>query len=326
MHVGLVVWQIFTHSFDKFALAFDEGDDGARGSGARDYILTSGQEDRKSCFTPQMPPDHDLSDGYFDSPGFPILYTEIDFNAKCIHETDHGTNPSEIEYFEGMSSVDDHWEAEFSIPFVGNDEGVSDLSDLNCTSRDTVGLKIEYIHTTPLDNYFYPAGDPASAITYADVIFLPPPTIESCDISGTQKDAFALLESIYVTGAYFVPSTTYDIYVVLDVTTWINGSSIPARTPGTAINVTSGPTGSVPPTEIWNDPPDTGLYDIVLDVNRNGIYDEGIDVLDTDDIQVTAGFVVPEFLASLTLLAFMTVTFFACWTARKKIRANGKPA
>jgi len=37
-------------------------------------------------------------------------------------------------------------------------------------------------------------------------------------------------------------------------------------------------------------------YDIVVDVNHNGLYDAGIDALDDNEIQVTAGFfVIPEY-------------------------------
>lgn len=324
IHIGLLVREINDHTFDEFVLIFDEGDDGANGSGSRDYVLTSNQEDLKACFTPpQTVNNYNLSDGYYDG-GFVAAYTEINFDARCVHETDHATIPSEIEYIEGFAFIDDHWEVEFSVPFVGHDGGSQDVSDLNCTTSDTVGLKLQYFRQ-PASNYYYPAGSLAEIATYANLMFLPPSTIESCDNGGVQKDTFALLETVYVSGAGFIPFRTYDIYVVDDVATWVNGSSIPARVPDTAINVTSGLTGNIPPTEVWNDPPSFGLYDVIVDVNGNGKYDEGIDVLDTDDIQVTAGFIVPEFALPLALLGFMMTTFLACWTAKTKIKSYRKP-
>lgn len=48
-----------------------------------------------------------------------------------------------------------------------------------------------------------------------------------------------------------------------------------------------------------------GKYDIVVDVNGNGVYDDGVDALDDKDVQVTAGFfVIPEYLFG-TILALI---------------------
>lgn len=39
-----------------------------------------------------------------------------------------------------------------------------------------------------------------------------------------------------------------------------------------------------------------GKYDIVVDVNGNGKYDSGIDAIDSDDVQISGGFlVIPEY-------------------------------
>jgi hypothetical protein len=60
--------------------------------------------------------------------------------------------------------------------------------------------------------------------------------------------------------------------------------------------VSSDSEGNIPPTPVWSDPLTPGKYDIVVDVNGNGVYDEGIDALDDNDIEVTAGFfVIPEY-------------------------------
>jgi len=62
----------------------------------------------------------------------------------------------------------------------------------------------------------------------------------------------------------------------------------------------------------------TGKYDIVIDVNRNGHYDEGIDALDDHDIEVTAGFFIPEFPSFLILLLFLMTTLLAVIVYRRK--------
>lgn len=68
-------------------------------------------------------------------------------------------------------------------------------------------------------------------------------------------------------------------------------------------------------TEVWSSPLALGKYDVVVDVNRNGVYDMGVDALDDSDLEVTAGVVViPEFpvamlvliLAGLSVLALIT--------------------
>lgn len=37
IHIGYLLWAIYTHQVDRFAIIFDEGDDGSYGSGTRDY-------------------------------------------------------------------------------------------------------------------------------------------------------------------------------------------------------------------------------------------------------------------------------------------------
>ena len=46
-------------------------------------------------------------------------------------------------------------------------------------------------------------------------------------------------------------------------------------------------------------------------MNDNGKYDAGIDTLDNNDIEITAGFIVPEFPANTTLPLFIFFTLLA---------------
>lgn len=118
------------------------------------------------------------------------------------------------------------------------------------------------------------------------------PTVESCDSAGIKKDSFNPGETVYANGSGYCPSTTYDLYVVPD-TTWTDGMAIP----GAPISVFSDSSGNIPPTAVMSPPLTPGKYDIVVDVNGNGVYDAGVDALDDCDIQVTAGFlVIPEYL------------------------------
>jgi len=312
VYIGLVVWQIGTHTTDQFAIFFDEGDDGGRGSGTRDYTLTDEQEDLKSC-----QPGPTLKDGFFNDPNwFVPIIPEIDFEANCVYEVDHSTSVDEIEFWEGFGWVDDHWECEFAVPFMGNDTGTDDLSDLNCTTADTVGFKVQYFTSFPANNYYYPEEDQKQIFTYANLSFSPPPTIESCTPTGSKKDVFNLGETVYVNGSGYSSSTTYDFYIVDDVATWTNGLSIPARVTGTLTTVSSDPSGNILPTAVWGNPQTIGKYDIIVDINGNGQYDANIDALDDNDVEVTAGFIVPEF--SSILLIFIVVTSLSAILLKKR--------
>jgi len=320
MHVGLLVWMISTHATDEFIIAFDEGDDGGSGSGTRDFALTPLQEDLKACY------DSTLIDGYYNG-SFYAKTDEIDFDAGCVHETDHSTTELEIEHWEGLSWVDDHWESEFAIPFVGNDGGSSDVSDLSCTVADTIGFKIQYWYGPGLNNYYYPEGDKLEINKYANLSF-PAPTIESCNAAGDKKDNFNLYEDVYLNGSDFLPSTAYDLHIVNDTEVWTDEMPIPSRISGTATSILSDSNGSLSPTVVWSDPPTLGEYDIIVDVNGNGLYDAGIDALDNNDVEVTAGFIIPEYTSFLILSLFMILTMLgavlhretnACIEGQKKV-------
>ena len=102
-------------------------------------------------------------------------------------------------------------------------------------------------------------------------------------------------EDVYVIGNNYAPLASYNLYIVTDELVWTDGMAIPARVTGSATSVTSDALGNVATTLAWSDPLILGKYDIIVDVNDNGIFDAAIDALDNSDIQVTAGFfVIPE--------------------------------
>jgi hypothetical protein len=315
IYIGVLVWNYQIHTVDQLSLFFDEGDDGGHGSGTRDYTLTPNQEDLKSCQT-----GSELRDGcYKTTPTqFHAFTVEIDFTASCAHENDHPTTVDEIEYWEGLTWVDDHWEWEFAIPFIGNDAGTDDVSDLNCTRADTLGFKIQYFTTGP-ENYYYPAESQNEVNTYANLGFSPLPTIESCNASGLKKDSFDLGDPVYVNGSGYAASTAYDCYIVYDVPSWTDGMIIPPRIPDTATTISSDALGNILPLNVWNDPQTIGQYDTVVDINGNGLYDVNVDVLDNDDILVTAGFIIPEFATLLPFLMVWTLIGVTIYRRRRQV-------
>ena len=134
-------------------------------------------------------------------------------------------------------------------------------------------------------------------------------TCHSCETSdcygadyGAKKDTFCPDEDIYVTGTGFEPCSIFDIYVVNDQDPWCDGDAIPQRIAGTATTVSSDASGNILTTIVWPHDLTPGKYDIIIDLNGNGKYDEDVDCLDNNDIQVTAGFfVIPEYLLGTIL-------------------------
>lgn len=124
------------------------------------------------------------------------------------------------------------------------------------------------------------------------------PTIESSDSRGERKDIFRnstytgegeylIDNSVYVFGTNFQHNQTYNIYIINNKI-WSPNDSIP-----TAIvsdTVTSDVNGTISVKKIWQSP-DTGQYDIIVDVNNNRKYEPYIDALDDEDIN-RAGFIV----------------------------------
>jgi hypothetical protein len=55
-------------------------------------------------------------------------------------------------------------------------------------------------------------------------------------------------------------------------------------------------------------PSTVGGYEIIVDVGSNDFYHAGIDALDNNDVEVTAGFIIPEFTSFLILFLFMILT------------------
>lgn len=114
--------------------------------------------------------------------------------------------------------------------------------------------------------------------------------IESCDSAGNKKDTFNSVEIVYAKGSGYLRSRNFNLTIVPD-TTWVDGMPIS----GMLVSVSSDASGNIQPTAVWNPPLNIGKFDIVVDVNGNGIYDAGIDALDDNDVVTTAGFlVVPE--------------------------------
>lgn len=147
-------------------------------------------------------------------------------------------------------------------------------------------------------------------------IIFAPPELDSCDQYAAVKDTFGIGESIGLKGRFYDPGKTYDLYIVED-TTWTEGMPIPTdRVEDTVVSITADSEGTLrtpalTPTIVYASPV-PGVYDLIIDVNDNGLYDAAIDKLLDNRVQVTGGlFVVPEYYlgAFLALVACFAAFF-----------------
>jgi hypothetical protein len=156
-------------------------------------------------------------------------------------------------------------------------------------------------------------GTPCEFNVECDFPPTPPPTpmIESCNSTGAGQDVFELGETVFATGSEFAQHDMYPFYLVENLEVWTDGMTIPERIPGTEQSITSNENGEINPTDIWHNPQTLGGFDMIVDVNSNGYYDEGVDALDDSDIEMVAGFVIiPELIAILPAFILATLTAF----------------
>ena len=129
------------------------------------------------------------------------------------------------------------------------------------------------------------------------------PLVESCDQLGAIKNSYDSSDTVYVFGSGYAHTFLCVIYVVEDVV-WTDGMTIPLGA-GTLTTTFSNSTGDFNTVPVYYPPLAPGKYDTIVDVNDNGKYDAGIDALDDNDIEITAGLVIPEFSQLLLALAFV---------------------
>ena len=120
----------------------------------------------------------------------------------------------------------------------------------------------------------------------ATTLSLAAPSTTSSSATGAPIDTYRVDVDVYAAGSGFTTSTNADIYVVRD-RGWNDGDLIPSDVTG-AVETVSVMNGGVGTVLVWNAPLVVSKYDIVIDANRNGIYDVSTDGLDSG----SPGFVV----------------------------------
>jgi hypothetical protein len=114
------------------------------------------------------------------------------------------------------------------------------------------------------------------------------PLILTCDIDGNTKQKFNPDDNVYVRGNGYHPNSLISVY------------AFPMGTFPAPENTVAGVTaatdcfGRLPVVLLWENPLTPGTYDLWVDVNNNGVYDEEIDIWDSRCVDISMMFVVPE--------------------------------
>jgi hypothetical protein len=134
-------------------------------------------------------------------------------------------------------------------------------------------------------------------------------TFKSTDSSGAAKSAFNAGDTVYFSATGPNKSTTYPIYVVPHVSAWTVRVPFPNRVSGTATSVTTDSSGNIAVTNIYGSA-QPGQYDIIVDRNANGKYDDN-DLILTNVVSTPGAgiFVLPEYSYGL----FMSI--ISCFAA-----------
>lgn len=132
-------------------------------------------------------------------------------------------------------------------------------------------------------------------VTLIEVLNPPanPLTFKTSDSSGTAKSTYNLGENVYFTATGLSTLTTYPIYVVQDVASWTFHTALPTCVSGSAVSVTTDNSGNIAADSIYSNA-QGGKYDVVVDVNNNGEFDES-DLLINNVVTTGGMFVLPEY-------------------------------
>ncbi len=137
----------------------------------------------------------------------------------------------------------------------------------------------------------------------------------STDSAGSSTSTFDLSDNVYVNGLGFPADTDVTVFLIPD-----GMEAIPANAVANASTATNS-TGGLPVTMVWSQPLALGEYDIWVDLNQSGIFDEG-DVWNSQSIGIYALDVVPEFLASASMLLVLIALTSAIALYKRRSRTQ----
>lgn len=107
-------------------------------------------------------------------------------------------------------------------------------------------------------------------------------SIVSCNATSSEINTFYANETVYVNSStnITVTATQVDIYIVSDSNSWTNGTNLADVSGGKKTNTTNS-SGYLELMRIWSPTLTVGKYDIVVDTDRNGMYNSTVDYVDS---------------------------------------------
>ena len=142
------------------------------------------------------------------------------------------------------------------------------------------------------------------------------PYVFSSNATGTEKNVFDLNEDVYCYAGNLTPDDpAVDIYVVPNKA-WSVGESIGSDVSGGVGTVSTDGSGNIGDTLIWSASLTAGNYDIIVDLDQDGVLDAGEPV---DDVTFGEGFeAIPEFSTIAIPVAAILWLLFLFSQRRKK--------
>jgi hypothetical protein len=198
----------------------------------------------------------------------------------------------------------DLWEGTATIPQYA-ENGIWKIDRISCTDN-AQNYKYYYYGTD------YTANFTVTSVSVGDVW--------SSDVLGSVKDSFDPGESVYVT----VPEAglTVSLYVVADKIAWNNGDTLTDVSLDGVETLTLNAGQGTQIIQIWGAPLTPGKYDIVMDVDRDGVFDAELDCV--DDMKITGLHVVPEVPLGTIMSALSMLVALAAFVGIKGFQPNSR--
>lgn len=142
------------------------------------------------------------------------------------------------------------------------------------------------------------------------------PQLWSSDSLCNPKDVFVPGEPVYAT-VQGVWGQTVTLYVVVDQTAWNDGDSLVDVSDG-AETLTLNSDGGTQAIQIWAPPLVLGEYDVVMDVDNDGVYDTELDAVDS--ILIPGFNVIPEIPFGTIMASAAMMIALVAYVAVPKLR------
>jgi hypothetical protein len=164
-----------------------------------------------------------------------------------------------------------------------------------------------YVWSSPavVDGKVYVGSVDAKVYAFADPVW-------STDSSGNSKATFNLTDNVYVRGQGFPADTGVTIYLIPD-----GEDALPSNKVANASTTTTS-TGDLPVTLVWSQPLTLGEYDIWVDANQNGAFDDG-DAWNSQAIGIYRFNVIPEFPTLISMLLILIIPTVAIVLYKRRL-------